>query len=253
MVNSSCKNCGTVFFENIKFCPKCGRAVQLTSNNIRTKSLNLIIAFYVTFLLFALIGYFATSANEESLTTELSVELVFAALVIGFCSVDYQNILKLYKFPKVNWSIWLIALVFPIFTSFSVYFYIEFINKFVFEANTVNYVYNYAYLENPLLWALFFIVILPPIFEELAFRGFLFNQLERVTSQNVTIVATAFIFALVHFSFISFFWIFPFGLVLGYLRSRYHTLWLGIIIHFIHNLLIVLLDSLFYFGLGPMG
>jgi membrane protease YdiL (CAAX protease family) len=105
-------------------------------------------------------------------------------------------------------------------------------------------------LDHALLWAIFFIVILPPIFEELAFRGFLFNQLQKVTSQNVTIVATAFIFALVHFSFISFIWIFPFGLVLGYLRSRYNTLWLGIIIHFIHNLSIVLIDNLFYLELG---
>jgi membrane protease YdiL (CAAX protease family) len=39
-------------------------------------------------------------------------------------------------------------------------------------------------------------------------------------------------------------------LVLGYLRSRYNTLWLGIIIHFIHNLSIVLIDNLFYLELG---
>ena len=250
MVNSSCQNCGEVFIENIKFCPKCGKAIQLTSNEIRTKSLNLIIAFYVTFLLFALISFFVMDSNEASLIAEFTIEFVFAALVIGFCTVDYQNILKLYKFPKVNWAIWLITFVFPVFSSISVYFFIEFVNNFVFEVESINYIYSYAYLDHALLWAIFFIVILPPIFEELAFRGFLFNQLQKVTSQNVTIVATAFIFALVHFSFISFIWIFPFGLVLGYLRSRYNTLWLGIIIHFIHNLSIVLIDNLFYLELG---
>tara|TARA_Y100000780_G_C13561857_1_gene369410 strand:- start:355 stop:666 length:312 start_codon:yes stop_codon:yes gene_type:complete len=97
-----------------------------------------------------------------------------------------------------------------------------------------------------MFWAILFIAITPPIFEELAFRGFLFNQLQKVVSERVTIIATAFIFALVHFSFISLLWIFPFGIVLGYLRSKYNTLWYGIIIHFIHNFLVLMMDYYFY-------
>jgi membrane protease YdiL (CAAX protease family) len=108
--------------------------------------------------------------------------------------------------------------------------------------NSINTYVQYLYLEHPLAWGIFFIAILPPIFEELAFRGYLFNLLKRVTNARNTIIATSFLFALVHFSFISIIWIFPFGLLLGYLRNKYNTLWLGMIIHFIHNLIVFLLD-----------
>ena len=94
--------------------------------------------------------------------------------------------------------------------------------------------------------AFLFIAITPPVFEELAYRGFLFNQLEKVTSPQTTIILTAFIFALVHFSIISLLWIFPFGLLLGYLRYKYNTLWLGIVIHFIHNLIVLSLDYYYF-------
>jgi len=142
----------------------------------------------------------------------------------------------------LHWLVWVFSIVFPIFTSFGVYFFIEFINGFIFEEESLNYFVTYAYLDNPLFWAILFIAILPPIFEELAFRGFLFNKLKEVSSNQVTIIGTAFIFALVHFSFLSFIWIFPFGIVLGYLRSRYNTLWIGMIIHFIHNFIVLMID-----------
>ena len=106
--------------------------------------------------------------------------------------------------------------------------------------------YDYEAYTNTFFWVLIFYTVIPPIFEELAFRGFLFNQLRTIVSPSVTILATAFIFALIHFSWISIVWIFPFGIVLGYLRHRYNTLWLGMIIHFIHNLLVVLLDYYYY-------
>ena len=84
------------------------------------------------------------------------------------------------------------------------------------------------------------------VFEELAFRGYLYNQLRKVTSDKNTIIATAFLFALIHFSFLSLIWIFPFGLLLGYFRKKYNTLWLGMIIHFIHNFIVLMLDYYFY-------
>jgi uncharacterized protein len=241
-----CNSCGEFLFEESKFCSKCGKQVKQSYLEIRTQSLNIIITFYVTFLVFALVSFYVSNENEVSLFTEGVIESIFVGLVIGFCVFDYKNIINLYRLPKANIIIWIFSFVFPIYSSLYVYFFIEFINSFVLDVETINYIETYSYSGHPLFWAFIFVVILPPIFEELAFRGFLFNQLQKVTNNNVTVIATAFIFALVHFSFISFIWIFPFGIVLGYLRSKYKTLWLGIVIHFIHNLMIILIDYYFF-------
>ena len=129
----------------------------------------------------------------------------------------------------------------PIASAFLVYYGIEWVNN-ALEFTDENIFEEYSYYNNSLFWAIIFTAILPPVFEELAFRGFLFNQMRKVSSIQVTIIATSFIFALVHFSFISFLWIFPFGIFLGYLRQRYQTLWLPMIVHFIHNFLVLMLD-----------
>ncbi|WP_299098524.1 type II CAAX endopeptidase family protein [uncultured Winogradskyella sp.] len=242
----SCKKCQVTFENEIKFCPNCGVEIKKSIIENRAGTLNLIIVFYVVFLVFIALSYYVNSEIEQSLSSELTTEGIFALLVLGFAVFDFKVILKLYKLPVINWRIIIFTIIFPIFSAFSVYYTFEFLNTYFFEAIDENYYETYVYLNYPLFWSIIFIAILPPIFEELAFRGFLFNQLQKIVSERITIIATAFIFALVHFSFISLLWIFPFGLVLGYLRSKYNTLWYGIVIHFIHNLIVLLLDYYMY-------
>jgi len=189
-----------------------------------------------------MLSYYLSEGFNGSFAIELLIEGLFALIIVSFSFIDYNNILKLYRVPKIHWKIWVAAFIFPLISSAVVYYFVEFSNSFFLIEESSNYYIDYIHLEYPLLGAIFFIVILPPIFEELAFRGFLFNQLQKVANTKVTIIATAFLFALIHLSIISFIWIFPFGLLLGYLRSKFNTLWLGMIIHFIHNLVVVLID-----------
>ena len=234
-----CNNCDTILKVNAKFCSKCGTAQFKSNSKKREASLNIIIVFYVVFLLFAFISNMLyDEVGYDNLTLEIVIESVFILLVVGFSATDFKSIFKLYKLPKFNWKIIAFSVVFPIFSAFSVSFAVEWVNTSLFEGISQNYYGEYVYLDNPLFWGVLFIAILPPIFEELAFRGFLFNKLNKVVNTKVTIVSTAFLFALVHFSFISLIWIFPFGLILGYIRSKYKTLWYGVIIHFIHNLIV---------------
>ncbi|WP_044400516.1 CPBP family intramembrane glutamic endopeptidase [Lacinutrix sp. Hel_I_90] len=242
-----CRNCNTTFETAVKFCTTCGQSVLKGDNEKRISNLNLIIGFYSAHLLFIAFVYFLTNAYPENFAVDLIIEIGFALLVLGFVALDFKNILKLYNFKHLNWKHLSVAIVFPIFSSSLVYLLIEGFNFLIDDGASTNYFESYLYLENPLFWSILFIAITPPIFEELAFRGFLFNKLRKVTSEKMTIIATAFLFALIHFSFISFLWIFPFGLLLGYLRSKYNTLWLGIIIHFFHNLIVLLLDYYNYY------
>ena len=166
-------------------------------------------------------------------------------MTLGFCALDWKAIAKLYLLSKVDLKGVLMTLLVPIASAFLVYYGIEWLNG-VLDWYDENIYEEYIYYENTLFWAILFTTIIPPIFEELAFRGFLFNEMRKVSSVQVTIIGTSFLFALVHFSLISFIWIFPFGLFLGYLRQRYNTLWLCMVAHFIHNFLVLMLDYMNY-------
>ncbi|GAA4276800.1 CPBP family intramembrane glutamic endopeptidase [Aquimarina mytili] len=220
--------------------------VKKTEQSSKSSHLNLIITFYIVELVF-LITAFLIYQEGTSLYTEIVLESISILIVLGFSALDIKNIAKLYKFPRGNTLIYLGVFIAPFFTAFLVYYTMDYINFELFEER-YNYYADYVTYPNSLLWAVLFLAIFPPVFEELAYRGFLFNQLQKVTTPSVTIILTAFIFALVHFSVISLVWIFPFGLLLGYLRYKYATLWLGMIIHFIHNLIVLSLDY-YYFNL----
>ena len=239
---ATCKNCNTTYRSAVNFCGVCGQRIKISLKEKRNKSLNLVIIFYAAILLFALAVYLIDAETNDSLAKELLIEFSFASLVVGFSVFDWKAILKSYRIPDLHWQVWAFTFLAPIASSIIVYYFVDIVNTIFFEDQVYSYYADYLHLDNPLPWIIFFVAILPPIFEELAFRGFLFNQLQAIVSHKMTIVGTAFLFALIHFSLLSFLWIFPFGLLLGYLRAKYNTIWLGIIIHFIHNLIIIMWD-----------
>ncbi|GAA4111587.1 hypothetical protein GCM10022393_09410 [Aquimarina addita] len=239
-----CQTCKTSLPAEVNFCPDCGMSTKEVIQIDGKSPLYLIITFYIVDLIFLTTIYFVYQ-NGSSLTTEIVIEIIAAFIAIGFASVDAKAIIKLYRFPKINVLAVLAMIIIPLITGVTVYYGIEILNTTIFDESSNTYL-GYVMYPNPIFWAIFFTTITPPIFEELVYRGFLFNQLQKITSIRVTIILTAFIFALAHFSIISLLWIFPFGLLLGYIRHKYKTLWLGMIIHFIHNLIVLSLDYYYY-------
>ena len=70
-----------------------------------------------------------------------------------------------------------------------------------------------------------FVAIMPALFEELGFRGFLLQKLLQVVDKKQAIFISGFLFAIMHTSFISLFWLIPFGLLLAYIRIKENTIW----------------------------
>ena len=66
---------------------------------------------------------------------------------------------------------------------------------------------------------------MPAIFEELGFRGFLLSNLLKITEVDQAVYVSAFLFAIIHLSFISLFWLIPFALFLGFTRIKEQTIW----------------------------
>lgn len=241
-----CENCNAFFETGDKFCSKCGKRLVKKKEISRAETLNIIIGFYVTMLIFIAVTYFANEDATDGLYAGLIIEILFAVIVVVFSVLDYKAIVKLYSFKSLNWKAVALSIIIPLFSGVIVYYLVGFLESLI--GNESNYYATYSHLNHSIFWAIFFIAVLPSIFEELAFRGFLFNKLNEVANIKITIIATSFLFALIHFSFISFLWIFPFGLLLGYLRAKYNTLWLGMIVHFIHNLVILVFD-IYYFSI----
>ena len=86
------------------------------------------------------------------------------------------------------------------------------------------------------------IALVPALFEELAFRGILYNYLGSFLDGHLTVMVTAFVFAAIHLNFFSLIWLVPFGVLIATLRRKYNTLWYGIIFHFVFNITACLFD-----------
>ncbi|HTE12397.1 MAG TPA: CPBP family intramembrane glutamic endopeptidase, partial [Chitinophagaceae bacterium] len=107
-------------------------------------------------------------------------------------------------------------------------------NKTIFD--TESYYYSaFSHLRYAKLVTIVTVALQPAIFEELAFRGVMQGGLNKVTDTKQAIFISAFLFTLLHMSFISFFWLMPFALWLGYTRMKEETIWYGVIIHFCFN------------------
>ncbi len=86
--------------------------------------------------------------------------------------------------------------------------------------------------------------VLPALAEEWLDRGVLWTACRRLASQRTTIAVTAALFAISHglgASPLSFPYFFAFGWIAGELRARSGSLVPGIVLHFAHNLAVLLL------------
>ena len=91
---------------------------------------------------------------------------------------------------------------------------------------------------------MFFLVGFQPIAEEIFFRGFLFDKIEKFAGGIFAIVITAFLFGLAHMSYGK---IFPvvmpilIGLILGYIVYKTKNLYSSIIAHIVFNITVLMI------------
>ena len=111
-----------------------------------------------------------------------------------------------------------------------------------FFGTNAGYYNRYSVYSMPALIMIYSIALNPAIFEELAFRGVLYNYFQFLFDEKLVVIVTGFMFAIVHLSLISLFWLVPFGILVGAMRKRFGTIWYGIIFHFTFNLIAVLFD-----------
>lgn len=96
-------------------------------------------------------------------------------------------------------------------------------------------------LETP-SWIIFFgVCIQPAIVEEAYCRGIALGILRRITGVHSAVWISAMMFGLMHVSVaLSIPYLILFGAFVGYMRVASGTIWLPILLHFLHNLAVVL-------------
>lgn len=81
--------------------------------------------------------------------------------------------------------------------------------------------------------------VMPAILEEIAFRGLIQHWLQAAISPTKALLVASFLFALMHFSPISFWYLFLVGCCLGWAKLRTGSLYPSMLIHFLHNLIVI--------------
>jgi membrane protease YdiL (CAAX protease family) len=236
----NCPKCETENTKAHRFCGKCGtKLITRPNDNYQIAVRNTKVFFFILLGYIALLNVAKYSSNYIN---SLIADLVFAGIVITFFMLNYKVLLALIipRFSNIKLLI-ILCVSFPVF-AFIITHFANFLNQSSFNPTNSSYYEHYADSPFPLLFCIISIGVFPAIFEEIAFRGILFNELKNIMSVNATIILTTILFTILHFSFISFLWIFPTGLLFGYLRSKHNTLLYGIIGHFIYNASIVLIE-----------
>ncbi len=80
-------------------------------------------------------------------------------------------------------------------------------------------------------------VFVAPIFEEIFFRGFLLQGLRHYFGDTWAVLISSLIFAIIHFSVGSFLLLLVLGIILGVMRIKTNSIWPGIILHALNNLI----------------
>jgi len=103
-------------------------------------------------------------------------------------------------------------------------------------------------LAEPILLGFISVVVVAPIIEEFLFRGFLYSQLRRSFLRDWGAIAvSSLVWTAIHFQYevgILFF-LFLFGLFLGYFRIKYNSLLIPVALHALNNLIAFILTIYF--------
>jgi len=81
--------------------------------------------------------------------------------------------------------------------------------------------------------------VLPAIVEEIAFRGLVQHWLHAAIRPRNAIIFASFLFTVLHFSVLSFPYLFAVGALLGWVKWKTGSLYPSILIHFLHNFVVI--------------
>ena len=239
-----CRQCGQPIDLSHNFCSSCGEWIKPAPDEKEklAKYLNPSLLFY--FICVVLIGiYSLTEIFDYSFKHAVIVDVIFSVLTLAFAFYGWKELVGLYKVGRLKVGIMTAIIVLSTGAALAVDVVVDFLNASLYDYELFETAV-YRESSHPLLFAILFIGVQPAVFEEMAFRGFLFNNFKKMMNPKATLIATSILFGVLHFSLIGLLWLIPIGLVLGWLRMKYQNLWYAMLAHFTYNTTIVFIEFL---------
>ena len=242
LTETNCNVCNAQVKLYHKYCCNCGNNLLFNdsqTNLFKNKSFLSALIFFVIYLSICLTVHFTNLFNDYS--RQFWIEVLLAVLTLIYIQQNFNSMKSLLKFRNFSLIRLISYIMAAAIASIIINVIITRLNISFFE-NYTGYYNRYRMYSMPVLLMINSIAINPALFEELAFRGVLYNYLDKFLNARFVIIITAFMFAVVHLNLISLVLLIPFGIVVGNMRKRFGTIWYGVIFHFTFNLVTVLFD-----------
>lgn len=237
-----CDECDAPVKGHDRYCHKCGASLGEDAEQIsifNNSHLQTAFFFYSIYLFVCLAVKYTNWFNTYD--TLFWIEVLLAIVTLLFARSNWKTIRPLLHTNTIRWYLVLGFMLLAVAFSSVINITINQINTSIFRTD-VNMYYAYRLYQYPVVIMLYSVALVPALFEELAFRGVLYNQLSNILDERLVVIITGFVFAAIHLNFFSLIWLIPFGIFIGNLRRKYQTLWYGMAFHFAFNLTACLFD-----------
>ena len=195
--------------------------------------------------------------------------LLFLLFIIIFYLFYSKDLKIIFTYKKLNFSFVVKGLIY-LSSIMTIYYIISFIfdNSFLF--NFFKYfndvltgkknitIYDILILEKslrPCFEPFMFIatVIISPIFEEILYRGLMYNKLKEISNAFIGVLISSILFALLHIPKYGFgintFFLFLVGILLTYCYEKTDNIYVPILVHSINNFFIFLFNYVYFYFL----
>ncbi|MBE6148451.1 MAG: CPBP family intramembrane metalloprotease [Firmicutes bacterium] len=217
----------------------------LTFKNGKSKSIcfSVLTSMFIAIVIYLLAMYFSLVFINKSvyfLSAIMPITIVLVIFIAGLIiKLDFK---KSFKFNKFHFS--------KFFHSFMLYVGIYILANLViniigrlFPSIVTDYSLIESFLNfDNLVLAILVTALLPAIAEEILFRGVIFNSFNKKYGAMVAILVSALIFGVYHMNWLQGLFAFILGLSLAYVYLKSGSLFVPIILHFINNLIAVLVN-----------
>jgi membrane protease YdiL (CAAX protease family)/ribosomal protein S27AE len=239
----TCTQCGSFIADHSRFCNHCGTAQYTAAQVVFQEKWTLIKQAAFFYSLDIVVCCLALFDAFRGLSWLIIFDGVMAFTAVAFFAYNWKDNKEVLKWKSFSWQKLAAYAAIAMSASLLVHYSVGWLNVTIYskEVSYYNFFEQYGYGK---ILLISFTAVFPALFEELGYRGYLLQTLLKATDTQQAIYISAFLFAIIHLSFISLFWLIPFALFLGYTRVRENTIWYGVFFHFCFNLTACLMELL---------
>ena len=231
----TCIYCNSPIAEHAQFCTTCGGLQEkefVEKNEKQGYWLTSMAVFFCLDLIIILIWHYAE--NLQSVNTLFVVDAILACIAIIWFVIMRKHLWPILRWNNFSLGKLVLYSILAIAASMVVNVIVTWMNRSFFDSD-VNYYDMFRDLSYGKIITILVVAVQPALVEELSYRGIMQEGLSKVIDRRQSMIVTAFLFCILHLSFISLFWMLPFALILGHIRDKENTLWYGVVIHFFFN------------------